>query len=122
MPKPTLGYALASQPLMTMHFSGAVTTSSVHLPTAGGVAADGMPIPYGGTLIKLILFDGSTIHADTDTIAFSANDRLSLYCQNVGSNFTVKARINGVSTTLQVTSVPFNSTLQATLVFAINRV
>ncbi|MBK6765537.1 MAG: hypothetical protein IPG71_04180 [bacterium] len=54
-------------------------------------------------------------------MTFATNDRIAVYCQNVGGSFTVKVRINGVSTTLQVSSVPLNSTLLATVVFAINR-
>lgn len=121
MPKPTLAYALASQPLLCLNFGGTTTTSSVYLPGPGGIAADGVPIPYSGTLAKLILFDGTNIHSDGATVTFAANDRISVYCQNVGGSFTVKVRINGISSTLQVTSVPLNSTLQATVVFAINR-
>lgn len=121
MCKATLAYALASQPLQMLHFSGTVTTASVHLPTAGGIAGDGMPIPYAGTLIKIIVFDGSTIRTDSTNVQFAANDRFSLYCQNVGATFTLKTRVNGVSSNLQIASVPFNSTLQVTLVFALNR-
>lgn len=122
MSKPNLGYALASQPLIFLFFSGTTTTASMYLPTAGGIAADGIPIPFAGTLSRLTVFDGTTVRADTDNITFAANDRLSLYCQNVGGTFTVKVRLNGVSTNLQVASVPLNSTLQVSLAFAINRV
>ncbi len=122
MSKPNLAYALASQPLIFLFFSGPTTTASMYLPAAGGVAADGIPIPFAGTLSKLTVFDGTTVHADTDNITFAANDRLSLYCQNVGGSFTVKVRLNGVSTTLQAASVPLNSTVQASVAIAINRV
>ena len=107
---------------MTLVFSGTTGTSSQYLPAAGGIAGDGIPIPFSGTLHKLTVFDGTTVHADTDAITFSANDRISLYCQNVGGSFTVKVRLNGASTVLQVDSVPLSSTLQASLFIAINRV
>lgn len=122
MSKPTLAYALASQPLMTLVFSGTTTTASTYLPGSGGVAADGIPVPFAGTLHKLIVFDGSNSRSDSDNITFAANDRISAYCQNVCSDFTVKVRLNGISTTLQTASVPLNSTLQVMVVFAINRV
>lgn len=122
MSKSTLAYALASQPLMFFTFSGTTSTSSAYLPTAGGIAADGVPVPYAGTLAKLIVFDGTNTYSDSETITFSANDRIAVYCQNVGGSFTVKVRINGVSTTLQTASVPLSSTLHATVVFAINRI
>ena len=121
MPKSSLAHAFASQPLQMLNFGGTLGTSSVYLPGPGGIAADGVPIPYAGTLAKLILFDGTNIHSDGSTVTFATNDRIAVYCQNVGGSFTVKVRINGVSTTLQVSSVPLNSTLLATVVFAINR-
>lgn len=120
--KPSLAYALASQPLVFLTFSGTLGTSSVYLPGPGGIAADGIPIPFAGTLSQLTVFDGSTTFADTDNITFSANNRISVYCQNIGGSFTVKVRLNGVSTTLQTASVPLSSTLQVTVGFAINRV
>lgn len=120
--KPTLAYALASQPLVFFTFSGTTGTSSVYLPTAGGIAADGIPIPYAGTLAKLIVFDGTTTFTDNETINFSANDRIAVFCQSISGSFTVKVRINGVSTTLETASVPHSSTLQVTVVVAINRV
>lgn len=122
MSKPILAYALASQPLIFFSFSGTTTTASQYLSGPGGIAADGIPVPFAGTLVKIIVFDGSNTYTDDDSITFSAGDRLSVFCQNAGSNFTVRARLNGSSTALQVTGVPFNSTLQVTLVFAINRV
>ncbi len=122
MPKPSLSFALASQPLLAFAFSGTTGTSSQYLPAAGGVAGDGLPVPYAGTVAKLIVFDGSTTYTDTDNITFAANDRLSVYCQSSGGVFSVKVRINGVSTALQVNSVPLSSTLLVTVIFAINRV
>ncbi len=122
MSKPTLAYALASQPLVFMTFSGTLGTSSVYLPGPGGIAADGIPVPFAGTLASITVFDGSTTYSDTDNITFTSNNRISVYCQNVGGSFTVKVRLNGVSTSLQTTSVPLSSTLQVTVGFAINRV
>lgn len=115
MPKSTLSYALAARPLIIFAFSGATTTSSIYLSAGGSIANDGVPMPVAGTLKFLRVFDGSASYSDEDTIAFAAGDRLSVYCQTTGSNFTVKVRINGVSTTLQVTSVPHNSNLIASV-------
>ncbi|MCB9357574.1 MAG: hypothetical protein H6505_03285 [Calditrichaeota bacterium] len=118
----TLAYALASRPLVLFCFSGTTGTSSQYLPTAGGIAADGMPVPFGGTLLNLSVFDGTTVHNDTGNIAFTANDRLSIYCQNVGGTYSVKIRLNGISTVMQVDSVPLSSTLQVTITAALNRI
>jgi hypothetical protein len=56
-----------------------------------------------------------TLRSDAGELAFNAGDKVSIYCQSSGSDFTVKVRINGSSTTLQVSGVPFNTTLYATV-------
>jgi hypothetical protein len=121
MSKSTLSYALASQPLISLVFSGTTGTSSQYLAAAGGIAGDGVPIPFSGSLYKLTVFDGTTVYTESDVITFNANDRISVYCQNVGGSFSVKIRINGSSSAMQVVSVPLNSTLQVSLFLALNR-
>jgi hypothetical protein len=117
----TLSYLFARSPMSTMGFSGAVGTTSVHLKGPGGEAGDGFPMPRDGVLSGLRLWDGSTNHADGDEITFAAGDRLAVYCQNMGSNFTVKVRVNGVSTGLEISGVPCNCTLFAVVEFTLFR-
>jgi hypothetical protein len=117
----THAYLFATRPPETLSFSGAVTTSSIYLNGPGGQSGDGFPVPRRGILTRLDVWDGTTLHTDTDEISFNAGDRLSLYCQSSGSDFTVKVRINGNSTNLQVASVPFNRTLFATVEFLLIR-
>lgn len=121
MPKSTLSYALAARPLVILTFSGPTTTSSIYLAAGGSIANDGVPMPVAGTVKFLRVFDGAASYSDDDNISFAAGDRISVYCQTTGSNFTVKVRINGVSSTLQVTSVPHNSNLIASLGIYANR-
>ena len=122
MSKPNLAYALASQPLVFLTFSGNPGTTSQYLTGPGGIAADGIPIPFAGTLSSLTVFDGTNTHTDTDKVTFTANNRISVFAQNVGGTFTIRVRVNGVTTSLQTASVPLSTTLQATVAFAINRV
>jgi len=117
----TLSYIFARSPISTMGFSGATTSTSIPLKGPGGEAGDGFPMPRDGVLTRLQLWDGSTRRFDVDEISFSAGDRLAVYCQNAGSNFTVKVRFNGVSTALQIEGVPFNSTLFAVVEFSLLR-
>ncbi len=117
----TLNYLFSRSPISTMGFSGVTASSSVYLSGAGGQGGDGFPMPRGGYLTRVRVWDGSTDRYDADHVEFQAGDRLSVYCQNMGSDFTVKVRINGTSTTLQVTSVPFNSTLMSTVEFILMR-
>lgn len=117
----TLSYLFARSPISTLGFSGVTGTTSIHLYGPGGQAGDGFPLPRDGVLTRLELWDGSTRRYDTDEISLAVGDRLAVYCQSTGTNFTVKVRINGVSTTLQVENVPFNSTLFAVVEFSLLR-
>ncbi len=117
----THSFLLASRPLDAIHFSGAVTTTSAYLNGPGGQAGDGFPVTRRGFLTGLRVWDGANLHSDSDEIAFNADDRISLYCQVVSGTFTVKVRVNGSSTALEVAGVPFNTTLFATLEFLLVR-
>lgn len=117
----TLSYLYARAPLSTICFSGTVGTSSTGLPGPGGQSANGFPLPRRGYITGLHLWDGSTYRFDTDEIAFVAGDCLSVYCQASGSDFLVKVRLNGNTTSLQLSSVPFNSTLFVTVEFLVIR-
>jgi len=121
MPNPTQDYLLANTPLSTICFSGTTGTSSIYLNGPGGIAGDGLPMPRRGYLTGLTLWDGSLVRSDGDKISFNSGDRVSLYCQNTGTDFTVKVRLNGVSTSLQITTIPHNSTLQAVVEFMLIR-
>jgi hypothetical protein len=115
MPSNTLSYLYARSALSTMAFSGSLSTTSASLNGAGGQGANGFPLPRRGAITSLALWDGTTMRTDTDEIPFNAGDRISVFCQNMGSDFTVKVRVNGVSTELLVTGVPYNSALTATV-------
>jgi hypothetical protein len=117
----TLSYLFARSPISTMGFSGVTTTASIHLNGPGGQSGDGFPLPRDGVLTRLEIWDGTTRRFDTDEISFVAGDRLSVYCQNLGSDFTVKVRLNGVSTAMQIEAVPHNSTLFAVVEFSLRR-
>jgi hypothetical protein len=116
-----LGYLFGRAPISTMGFSGAVASSSVHLKGAGGEAGDGFPLPRSGVLTGLQVWDGSTLRFDTDEISCSGGDRLSIFCQNAGTDFNVTVRVNGASTSLQAAGVPYNSTLYVVVEFTLLR-
>jgi hypothetical protein len=117
----SLTYQLAVTPMSTLGFSGAVTTSSVNLPGPGGQSGNGFPMLHAGQLTGLSVFDGTNVRKDVTRVTFAADDKISVYCQNVGSNFTVKVRINGNTTNLAVASVPYNCTLFVTVEFILKR-
>lgn len=117
MPNQTQNYLLASTQLSHMCFSDTTGTSSMYLKGAGGVSGDGFALPRYGYLTSLTLWDGTVLRTDVDEVSFNNGDRVSVYCQNTGTDFTVKVRLNGVSTSIQVSGVAHNSTLQAVLEF-----
>ena len=117
----SLAYQFAVTPLSTVCFSGQVTNASVNLPGPGGQSGNGYPMLHSGYLTGLSVFDGTSVRKDTTLVSFAADDKVSIYCQNVGSTFTVRARVNGTSSNLAVLNVPFNSTLFVTLEFALKK-
>ncbi|RPH95492.1 hypothetical protein EHM69_04280 [candidate division KSB1 bacterium] len=117
----TLSYLFARAPISTMGFSGVTQTASLYLNGPGGQAGDGFPLPRNGFLTGLRIWDGTTTRTDTDEIAVLAGDRIAVFCQNVGPSFTVRVRVNGTSTSLQVMAVPLNSTLFVTVEFILLR-
>lgn len=114
-------FLFASRPLNMMSFSGAVTNQSLYLNGPGGQPGNGFPLARRGCITALHLWDGTTYRFDVDEIAFQSGDTLAVYCQNTGSDYTVKVRLNGSTTALNVTGVPYNTTLFATVEFQLFR-
>jgi hypothetical protein len=117
----TLAYLFSTRTISTMAFSGATTTASIYLNGPGGTPGNGFPLPKRGYLVGIQVWDGTTLRSDTDSISFQAGDKIAVFCQNAGSNFSVKVRLNGTSTALEATAVPFNSTLFVVLEFILIR-
>lgn len=115
MPRPTHAFVLAQSPLTLLCFGAAVVDSSVYLGGAGSTTGDGYPMPFDGYALTIQVWDGGTLRSDSAQVAISAGDRLSCYAFWAGANFTVRLRINGINTSLQVTAVPDNVTLTATI-------
>jgi len=102
-------------------FSASVTTSSTFLKGAGGIGADGIPLPFPGTVTGLSVWDGSTLRSDSHTVSVSAGDRITLFATYSGGTFTVSVIRNGNFTNVQVSGVPANSTLQASVALLLSR-
>lgn len=117
----TLSYLYGRTPLCVMNFSGVTGTASVHLNDPGGLSGDGFPLPRSAILSGLEVWDGARRFSDSDTISLVAGDRLSVFCQNQGTTFTVKVRVNGTSTALEVAAVPHNSTLFVSVEYMLKR-
>ena len=114
----TLNYLQARQSLLVLSFSDTVTTANGYLKGAGGVGADGFPMPHDGLLLGLQVFDGSSLHEAAGSLAFSAGDRIAVYANYfpVYSTYNVYIRKNGVNQTILVQNVQPNTNLLASVV------
>jgi hypothetical protein len=111
----TAAWLAASRSAALLAFSGAVTTSSTFLAGAGGAAADGFPVPGGGRVAGLAVYDGSTTYDTDATVELAPGDRVCLYATWTGSDFSVSVVVNGVISAVTVDNVPGNCTLLASL-------
>jgi len=111
----SLNFLNSKQSIAVFHFSDAVTTISKYLNGAGGVAGDGFAMPYGGIILGIQVYDGSSLHSAAGSVEFSTGDRISVYANHSGSNFNVYVRKNGVNTVVLVTGLPENVNLAATV-------
>ena len=102
-------------------FSATVATSSTFLKGAGGIGADGIPVPFCGTITGLSVWDGGTLRSDARTVNVSAGDRICLFATYSGGTFTVSVILNGNFTNVQVSGVPASSTLQASVALLLSR-
>jgi hypothetical protein len=122
MPNSTLNYLQATLPVSTLCFSGALTTASVYLNGPGNQAGNGFPMLHAGYIQGFAVWDGTSLHTDQTEVSFVVGDKISVYCQNVGTSYTIRIRVNGGSSAIQITGVPLNTTVFATLeILLINR-
>ena len=110
---PTLNYLLEKISVSVMSFSKAITTSSMYLAGAGGCAGDGFPLPVGGTILGIEVYDGSHTEEKTGSITVNAGDRISVYAENSASTFIVTVRVNGSPTSLSVSEMDENTDMYA---------
>jgi len=113
----TLNYLLAKRAEGMICFSAQVTTSSTYLKGPGGEAGDGFPLPRGARIYRIDCWDGTVLTSDTGNESASQGDRLSVYAAYGSGSFTVTVRINGVDTSIKVTSISSGVTLMVTVYF-----
>ena len=98
-----------------INFQGAVTTSDRYLTGPGGYTGDGYPMPAPGKILRLYVYDGTSVHTTNIESSFNAGDRLSLFAQYDQPYFAVWAHINGSNSSTVCSLVLANSTLRASL-------
>lgn len=111
----TLNYLLAKRSEILLPFSAQLAGVSTYIKGAGGEAAIGWPLPKGGFIRRVQVWDGSSLRSATGEIAVSAGDVIGLYALAGSSDFTFKVRKNGVDTTITTSGVSFGAQVTATI-------
>ena len=118
---PTLNYLLEKSSIALLAFGGELTTSSMYLAGAGGCSGDGYPMPLGGEILGMRAWDGTNDNDKSDSIPVEPGDRLSVYAEHSGSEYSLILRINGVDTSIAVSGMQENSTVYACAYFSLQR-
>lgn len=111
----TAAFLEARMSPLLLPFAKQVATSSGFLDGAGAVGADGIPCPWPGKITGLSVWDGTTLHTTDSTHTLSAGDRVSLFATYASGTFNLTVIVNGNFTSVQVTGVAANATLQASV-------
>jgi len=111
----TLNYLKSEQSIVTFCFSDAVVSTSKYLKGAGTISNDGFPLPYPGLILGIQVYDGTNLYQTSGAVEFSANDRIAVFANYTGSNFTVYVHKNGVNTIILVQNVPGSVNLLVTV-------
>lgn len=111
----SLNYLKSEQSIIVLPFSDSVVTTSKYLKGAGGIAGDGFAMPYSGLILSIQVYDGTNLHKASNSVEFSADDRISVHANYMGSSFNVYVRKNGVNSIVFVTGVPGSVNLMVTV-------
>ncbi|RJP74575.1 MAG: hypothetical protein C4524_12775 [Candidatus Zixiibacteriota bacterium] len=78
-----------------INFAGQPTAGGQYLAGPGGYAGDGYPQPAPGQVVRLYVWDGSSLRTSAAASSFEAGDRLSVQVQADPPWYQVMLRING---------------------------
>jgi hypothetical protein len=100
-----------------VQFSANVTTNNLYLKGPGGASGDGFPIPKGGLIRSLTVWDGTTLHTISEDISLAAGDRIAAagVYETTPGTFTVAVLKNFSSLPLSLSGLPPNSTYFVTV-------
>jgi len=115
-----LNHLLSKPPAYTFQFSRQVYTSDINLRGAGGQEGEGFVVPCDGYVYKLSVWDGSLVHIDSEPVPVKEGDRIDLQAVYAEGAFTVTVYVNGSASDLAASSIDGNTSLYATVYFAID--
>jgi len=114
-----LNHLLSKPPAYTFQFSRQVYITDTDLRGAGGQAGEGFVVPCDGYVYKLIIWDGSLVRTGSEPIPVKEGDRIDLQAVYTEA-FTVTVYVNGSASDLAASPVNGNTSLYATVYFAID--
>lgn len=118
---PTLNYLLEKLSVSVMTFGAALTTESRYLAGAGDGAGDGFPLPLGGEILGMRVWDGSNGSEKLSSVSVSAGNRVSVFAQHTGTDYVLTLRINDVDTSITISGVKDNTTIFACVLLSLQR-
>jgi len=111
---------MSKQPAYTFLFSRQVYTSAINLRGAGGQEGEGFVVPCDGYVYKHSVWDGTLTRNGSEPVPVKAGDLIDLQAVYAGEAFTVTVYVNGSASDLAASSVAGNTSLYATVYFAVN--
>jgi len=110
---PTLNYLLQKFSVSVLPFSKMLAKDPTYLAGSGGLAGDGFPLPVGGMILGITVWDKTSTYQKLLTQVVIPGDRISVYAEHEEISFTIRVRVNGNPTEVFVTDVKENSDVYA---------
>ena len=98
-----------------MNFVDTITTVDRYLKGPGNYGGDGYPMPAPGKILRIYVYDGTSVHVSEAESSFNAEDRLSVKAEYDQPWFQVTVQINGENSNSYCSLVLPNSTLRASV-------
>lgn len=118
---PTLNYLLEKFSVSVMPFGAALTTESKYLGGAGDCAGDGFPLPLGGEILGMRVWDGINDQEKLSTLSVNAGNRVSVFAQHTGTDYVLTLRIDDADTAITISGVKDNATIFASVLLNLQR-
>jgi hypothetical protein len=118
---PTLNYLLEKSSITLMAFGCKLTTSSMYMAGAGNCQGDGYPVPLVGEIVGMRAWDSHSDKEKAGSVPLNPGDRLSIYAEHSGSEYSLILRINDADTSIIVTGIQENATAFACVYFSLQQ-
>ncbi|TKJ41040.1 hypothetical protein CEE37_05075 [candidate division LCP-89 bacterium B3_LCP] len=117
---PTENYLRERRNCTLMNFAEVVTTNNRYLKGPGGYSGDGYPMPAPGKILRLKVYDDTSVQSSSAESSFNAGDRISVIAEYDQPWFDVTVQINGVNSATYCNMVQVNCTLRASVLLRLD--